>query len=340
LLDVEPVVSGLEQPVYVTHAGDDRLFVVEQPGQVRVIANGELLDTPFLDIVPLVNSNGFEQGLLSIAFHPNYATNGEFFVNYTRQPDGATIIARYRVSSDPNVADPNSAEVLLTIPQPERNHNGGLVKFGPDGYLYIGMGDGGGAGDRHGTIGNGQDPNALLGKLLRMNVETGEVSIWAMGLRNPWRFSFDRATGDLYIADVGQGDYEEINFQPASSAGGENYGWRIMEGAHCFDPGTGCDQTGLVLPVAEYNHAFGCSVTGGYVYRGSAYPWLNGVYVFADYCTGIVWSLARDASGAWDMQRRMDVSFTVSSFGEDLAGELYLTGHTDGTVYRLTSTSP
>ncbi len=339
-LSAEPIASGFTRPVYLAHTGDDRLFVVEQPGRVRVIQNGVVLDAPFLDIVSLVNSGANEQGLLSVAFHPDYASNGSFFVNYTRQPDGATIIARYRVLGDPNLADPNSAEVLLTIDQPEANHNGGLIKFGSDGDLYIGTGDGGGAGDRHGSIGNAQDPDSLLGKMLRMDVATGQVSTWAIGLRNPWRFSFDRATGDLYIADVGQNTYEEVNFQPASSSGGENYGWRIMEGLHCFDPGEGCDQTGLTLPVAEYDHSQGCSVTGGYVYRGLAYLWLNGLYFFADYCTGTVRSLERDGSGVWDMTRRLDVDFTVSSFGEDMAGELYLVGHNDGTVYRLTSTSP
>ena len=338
-LGVEPVASGFDEPVYVASAGDERLFVVEQPGRIRVIQDGAALETPFLDIRALVNSRGNEQGLLGVAFHPAYASNGEFFVNYTRQPDGATVIARYSVSGDPNAADPNSAEILLTIDQPEANHNGGLVAFGPDGYLYIGMGDGGGAGDRHGTIGNGQDPNALLGKMLRMDVDTGDVSIWAKGLRNPWRFSFDRVTGELYIADVGQGSHEEVNFQPASQ-GGENYGWRIMEGAHCFNPRQGCDQAGLVLPIAEYDHGSGCSVTGGYVYRGSQYPWLNGVYLFADYCSGIVWSLERDAGGRWIMTERLDVDFNVSSFGEDASGELYLVGHDDGVIYRLAATSP
>ncbi len=341
-LNVEPVASGFGRPVYLTHAGDDRLFVVEQAGRIWVIdaERGVVLDTPFLDIVPLVNSRANERGLLSVAFHPDYASNGLFFVNYTRNPDGATVIARYRVSGDPNIADPDSGEILLSIDQPEANHNGGLVKFGPDGDLYIGTGDGGGAGDRHGTIGNGQDPDALLGKMLRMDVATGDVSIWALGLRNPWRFSFDRATGDLFIADVGQNAYEEVNFQPASSSGGENYGWRIMEGAHCFNPREGCDPSGLTLPVGEYGREGGCSVTGGYVYRGSAYPWLDGLYFFADYCSGIVWSLERSGADEWEMAQQMDVDFTVSSFGEDRAGELYLVGHNDGTIYRLTSTSP
>lgn len=342
--------------MYVTHAGDERLFVVEQPGRIDVIANGERLETPFLDIVPLVNSRSNERGLLSVAFHPNYASNGLFFVDYTRVPDGATVIARYQVSDDPNVADLDSAEILLTIEQPEPNHNGGLLKFGPDGFLYIGMGDGGGAGDRHGPMGNGQNLNVLLGKLLRIDVDGGEPyaipdsnpfasqadarpEVWAYGLRNPWRFSFDRATGDLYIADVGQNAYEEVSFQPAASAGGENYGWRIMEGANCFGSAE-CDQSGLTLPIAEYSHDTGCSVTGGYVYRGETYPALAGLYFFADYCSGTIWSLEQTAAGEWEMVERLSVDFTVSSFGEDLTGEVYLTGHNDGTIYRLTSTAP
>ncbi|MGH9204833.1 MAG: PQQ-dependent sugar dehydrogenase, partial [Vicinamibacterales bacterium] len=305
--------------MYLAHTGDGsgRLFVVEQRGRIYVIENGRRLETPFLDLTSLVSATGYERGLLSIAFHSDYASNGLFFVDYTRQSDGATVIARYHVSDDPNVADSDSGEILLTIDQPEANHNGGLVKFGPDGYLYIGMGDGGGAGDRHGTIGNGQDPNALLGKMLRIDVNGGEPyaippsnpfangtnarpEIWATGMRNPWRFSFDRTTGDLFIADVGQSAYEEINFQPASSSGGENYGWRIMEGAHCFNPGSGCDQSGLTLPVAEYGRQGGCSVTGGYVYRGSALPEWQGVYFYADFCSGEVWGLLRNPDGNWE----------------------------------------
>ena len=356
-LGVEPVASGFERPTYVTHAGDDRLFVVEQAGSIWIIQDGAVLDVPFLSIASKVNSQAYERGLLSVAFDPDYASNGFFYVNYTRQPDGATVIERYQVSDNPGAADPDSGAVLLTIDQPEANHNGGQLQLGPDGYLYIGMGDGGGAGDRHGTIGNGQDLDALLGKMLRIDVNGGEPyaippsnpfvsrndarpEIWAFGLRNPWRFSFDRATGDLYIADVGQSAFEEIDFQPASSSGGENYGWRIMEGAHCFNPREGCDQSGLALPSAEYGREGGCSVTGGYVYRGSLYPWLDGVYFFADYCSGNVWSLERDASGQWNMTGQTRVNFNVSSFGEDEAGELYLVGHDDGTIYRLTSTSP
>ena len=339
-LGVEAVASGFVRPTYLTHAGDDRLFVVEQPGRIRIVRGGRVLDAPFLDIGAKVNSRANEQGLLSVAFDPAYTSSGLFYVNYTRQPDGATVVERYRVSDNPDAADPNSGEVLLSIDQPEANHNGGQLQFGPDGHLYIGMGDGGGGGDRHGTIGNAQDDTALLGKMLRMDVRSGDVSIWAKGLRNPWRFSFDRATGDLYIADVGQNAYEEVNFQSASSAGGENYGWRILEGLHCYNPQENCDGAGLTLPVAEYSHDSGCSVTGGYVYRGRAYPWLEGLYVFADYCSGMVWSLERSAPGEWVMTEVLEVRVTVSSFGEDAAGELYLAGHNEGAIYRLTSASP
>lgn len=342
LLDIEEVVSGLVQPVHIAHAGDGsgRLFVVEQPGRIRVIENGAVLDTPFLDIRDIVNNNAFERGLLSVAFHPDYASNGLFYVNYTQSPNGATSIDEFHVSDDPNVADPDSRRVLLTIPQPQVNHNGGQSAFGPDGFLYIGTGDGGGAGDQHGPTGNAQVPTVLLGKMLRMDVASGDVTVWAIGLRNPWRFSFDRQTGDLYIADVGQGNYEEVNFQAAPTTSGVNYGWRLMEGFHCFNPASDCDQSRLTLPIVEYDHTQGCSVTGGYVYRGSDYPWLDGLYFFADYCSGIVWTVERDVTSEWEMIERMDLSFAVSSFGEDEQGELYIADHGDGVIYRLTSTSP
>lgn len=346
---LKPVVAGgLQRPTDLTHAGDTRLFVVEQPGRIRLIENGQLLDRPFLDITGKVQNAGNEQGLLGLAFHPDYATNGQFFVDYTRQPDGATVIERYTVSrNDANLADAASAHVILTIDQPEANHNGGQLQFGPDGFLYIGMGDGGGAGDRHGAIGNAQNRQSLLGKLLRLDVTNQATyavpadnpfgdEIWAYGLRNPWRFAFDRATGDLYLADVGQNQYEEVDFQLAASPGGENYGWRIMEGLHCFNPPTGCDQTGLVLPVAEYSHADGCSITGGYVYRGTQYPQLNGQYFFADYCIGTIWSLQRDAAGTWQMTERLSPNIRISSFGEGADGELYVIDH-GGAVYQLTA---
>ena len=346
-LALEPVVEdGLVRPDYLTYAGDDRLFVVEQSGRIRIIKKGQLLDQLYLDITDKVTTDGNEQGLLSVAFHPDYAANGQFFVNYTRQPDGATVIERYTVSKDdPDRADDQSGRVILTIAQPEANHNGGQLQFGPDGYLYIGMGDGGGQGDQHGSIGNGQNLKALLGKILRIDVTNQDTyvipatnpfgtEVWAYGLRNPWRFSFDRASHDLYIADVGQNLYEEVDFQPASSKGGENYGWRIMEGLHCYSPGEGCDQTGLVLPVAEYSHDVGgCSVTGGYVYRGSKYPALQGAYFFGDYCSGIIWSLQRDGD-QWQMTKRLESGLRISSFGEDVDGEVYVIDH-GGAIYQL-----
>jgi glucose/arabinose dehydrogenase len=344
---LEPVFEGgLVRPTYLTHAGDDRLFVIEQPGRIRIIQDGQLLDRPFLDLTSKVLAQGNEQGLLSVAFHPDYAANGQFFVNYTRLGDGATVVERYTVSQlDPNQADGLSGKPLLVIAQPERNHNGGLNKFGPDGYLYIGMGDGGGAGDRHGAVGNGQDLDALLGKMLRIDVTNPDTyavppdnpfgdEIWSYGWRNPWRFSFDRATGDLYIADVGQNAYEEVHFQPAASAGGENYGWRIMEGLHCYAPRENCPTAGLVLPVAEYSHAEGgCSITGGYVYRGQQYPALTGQYFFGDYCTGYIWSLHREGD-QWVMTKRLESGASISSFGEDVNGEVYVIDH-GGAIYQL-----
>jgi glucose/arabinose dehydrogenase len=333
----------------LVHANDNsaRLFVTSKPGRIRIIANDQLLDRPFLDIADRVLGSSSERGLLGLAFSPNYMTDGFFYVDYTRQPDGATIIARYNVSKDdPNVADPNSEQILLKIDQPEPNHNGGQLAFGPDGYLYIAMGDGGGGGDQHGTIGNAQNLKTLLGKILRIDVRnTDQYSIppsnpfgdeiWAYGLRNPWRFSFDRSTGDLYIADVGQNTYEEIDFQPANDSGGENYGWRIMEGLHCFSPARGCDRANLTLPVAEYAHDQGCAATGGYVYRGQKYPQLNGLYFFGDYCSGLIWTLSRSPAGEWQMLKRLDSGFTISSFGEDQAGELYVLNFGDNSVYRL-----
>lgn len=346
-----PVVQGLRRPTHVTSAGDGsgRLFVVEQAGQVRIVRDGRLLPRPFLDIAALVGSRGNEQGLLSVAFHPRFAENGTFFVNYTNR-DGHTVVARYRVSrDDPDRAEPSSAAVLLTIEQPAANHNGGLVKFGPDGYLYIGTGDGGAAGD---PWNNGQRLDTLLGKLLRIDVDGAapyavpadnpmlnragaRPEIWAYGLRNPWRFSFDRATGDLFIADVGQNAWEEVHVQPAGSRGGENYGWKIMEGETCFRAEQ-CDQSGLELPIAVYGHgspAGGCSITGGYVYRGAAFPRLVGTYLYADYCSGNLWGLRASGAG-WSGALLGVLNIRPSSFGEDEAGELYLTDHGGG-LYRL-----
>jgi glucose/arabinose dehydrogenase len=354
-VSLDVVAQGFSQPTFVTSAGDGsgRLFVVEKQGSIRVIANGAPLPDPFLDIRSLVGSSGTEQGLLGLAFHPHFAENGRFFVMYTANnaPNGDNTIAEYHVSSDPNRADPNSGRVLLAIPDFAPNHNGGMLAFGPDGYLYAGTGDGGGAGDPQR---NGQNLQALLGKLLRLDVDGGapyaippdnpfagrqdaRPEIWAYGLRNPWRFSFDRATNDLWIADVGQNNWEEIDFQPAGSPGGQNYGWSIMEGMHCFRPATNCDQTGLTPPVAEYGHDLGCSITGGYVYRGQASPALTGVYLYGDYCSGRIWALYQTPDGAYHQAQLLQQNIQISSFGEDEAGEVYVAGLDTGTIYRLTA---
>ncbi|MGQ0572471.1 MAG: PQQ-dependent sugar dehydrogenase [Armatimonadota bacterium] len=344
---LQQMATDLSDPVFVTHAGDrsGRLFVVEQPGVVRIIRDGRLLSAPFLDIRRRVTSGG-EMGLLSVAFHPRYASNGRFFANYTSETGGLkTVIAEYHVS--PGNADVAGAteRVLLEIAQPFQNHNGGLNLFGPDGMLYIGMGDGGSAGD---PFNNGQRMEALLGKLLRIDVDGGSPyrvppdnpfvgragarpEIWALGLRNPWRFSFDRAIGRLFLADVGQNAWEEIDLIER----GGNYGWNIMEGAHCFRPATGCNTAGLRLPIAEYGRSGGCSVTGGYVYRGSRLPDLAGRYLFGDYCSGRLWSLHETSSGRWTMTQLMDTGLRISSFGEDQNGEVYLVDHSGG-IHLLT----
>jgi glucose/arabinose dehydrogenase len=342
--------GGLTHPVHITNAGDDsrRLFVVEQGGRIRIIRADTLLAAPFLDISDRVLSGG-ERGLLSVAFPPGFAASGRFYVNYTRQPDGTTVIARYHLTADPDVAAQSSEEILLFISQPFPNHNGGQLAFGPDGFLYIGMGDGGSGGDPRN---NAQNPGSLLGKLLRIDVESGAVTyavpstnpfiltsgyrpeIWALGLRNPWRFSFDRLTGDLYIGDVGQNLYEEVDFQPASSTGGENYGWKIMEASHCFQ-NPSCSSDGLVLPVAEYAHTTGdCSVTGGMIYRGQKYPGLQGVYLYGDYCSGRIRGLKRDG-GPFQNAILLDSAYIVTTFGEDETGNIYLADYASGTVYRV-----
>jgi len=347
----------LQSPVFVTGAGDDsgRIFIVEQAGRIRIVKNGVLLPAPFLDIRSLVASGG-ERGLLSVAFHPQFATNGVFVVDYTRASKtpaevGDTIIARYRATPSADVADRSSGQTLLAINQPQANHNGGLVQFGPDGLLYIGMGDGGSGGDQgagHAPEGNGQSLSTLLGKILRIEVDaTGSYrvpagnpnlgagarrEIWAYGVRNPWRFSFDRATGDLYIGDVGQDAWEEIDFQRAAFAGGANYGWPLWEATHRYRFGPA--PAGDTKPVAEYSHAGGqCSVTGGYVYRGTKIPALSGFYFFGDYCAGRIWSLVKfDAH--WRVTLVRDTTYQISSFGEDDSGELYVVDLA-GSVYRF-----
>lgn len=344
------VADGFSSPVYVTHApaDGDRLFVVERGGTIDIIRNGSVLGTPFLDIRDRVAAGG-ERGLLGLAFHPNYSANGAFFVYYT-DSNGDSRVSRFTVTGSPDMADPGSEDVLLTVAQPFSNHNGGMIAFGPDGMLYVGLGDGGSGGDPRG---NGQDSTTLLGSILRIDVDGGNPytvpadnpligatsargEIWAYGLRNPWRFSFDRVTGDLYIGDVGQGAWEEIDVQQASSSGGENYGWNVMEGTHCYG-GAQCDQGSMILPVAEYSHSEGCSVTGGYVYRGAALPELVGRYFYADYCGGWIRSFRMKGGAATDHQDHTAVLGTVSSiasFGEDSTGELYVVS-LDGAVYRL-----
>jgi glucose/arabinose dehydrogenase len=354
---LEPTASGFAQPVHVADANDGsgRLFVVERGGTIRIVEHGTVRPDPFLDITDIVESTGSEQGLLSVAFPPNYAESGQFYVYYTAHGGagvGDDTIARYRVSeSDPNVADRTSGTVLLAIPDERRNHNGGLLLFGPDGYLYAGLGDGGGGGD---PAGNGQNPRTLLGSILRIDVSArsdrpyaippdnpfadgaaGAPEIWVWGLRNPWRYSFDRLTGDLSIGDVGQGAIEEIDWLPTGQQAGVNLGWNVMEGTSCYGAET-CDQTGLTLPIAEYSHGQGCSVVGGYVYRGEASPALRGVYLFADYCSGLLWGLGRDQSGAWTMSKPIETGLNVSSFGEDAAGELYVVD-LGGGLYHLTA---
>lgn len=348
-LELRLVASGLNQPTDLAAApdGSGRLFVLERPGVIRVLERGQLLPTPFLDLRSLITASGQEQGLLGIAFHPSYAENGRFFVFYTAR-NGDNTVAEYRVSSDPRRADPATGRVLLAIPDFAANHNGGSLQFGPDGMLYIGTGDGGGAGDPQRTS---QNLGSLLGKLLRIDVDRGapyaippenpyvgrveaRPEIWAIGLRNPWRFSFDRQTGDLWIADVGQNALEEINFTPAGTPPPVNYGWSIMEGSQCFR-GPGCETTGLTLPVAEYGRGMGCSVTGGYVYRGRAFPQLTGVYFYGDYCSGRIWGLTRDGGGRWvTTEFLVDPTLRISSFGEDEAGELYLVD-LGGRVFQL-----
>jgi len=350
-LALAQLVTGLSAPSHIANAGDGsgRLFIVQQGGIIRLFKNGDLQPTSFLDIHTKVSCCG-ERGLLSVAFPPDYANKNHFYVYYTN-PGGNLVIARYGLTADPDVADPNSENIILTIAHPTfSNHNGGQLAFGPsDGYLYIGIGDGGSGGDPNN---NGQNTNVLLGKLLRIDVESGAIpyaipasnptitptpsrpEIWAFGLRNPWRFSFDRQTSDLYIADVGQDSYEEIDYQPAASVGGQNYGWHIMEGFHCYNA-TSCDPTGLTLPVLEYDHSAGnCSVTGGFVYRGLQFPRMQGLYFYADYCTGRI-SATRHSGAGWPNMQLYDAPFSITTFGEDEGGELFVADYSGGTIYAL-----
>jgi glucose/arabinose dehydrogenase len=342
------IADNFSRPVHITHSGDgsNTLFVAEQKGRIIAVRDGAVLAAPFLDISERVSCCG-ERGFLGMAFPPEYSKKNYFYVTYTDR-SGDTAVARYRVNTASGTADPKSEEIVLRVKQPYSNHNGGQIAFGPDGYLYIGMGDGGSGGDPHG---HGQNPASLLGKMLRIDVESGKTpygvpidnpfieskeyrpEIWAVGLRNPWRFSFDRKAGDLYIADVGQDRYEEIHFQPASSGGGENYGWNIMEGKHCYGS-SACDMSGLVMPVAEYKHSDGCSVTGGMVYRGKKFPKLEGIYLYGDYCSGRIWGLRKTKDG-WISALLKDTGFSITTFGEDENGELYVSDYENGTIYRI-----
>jgi glucose/arabinose dehydrogenase len=362
-IEFQEVASGLNKPVFITHANDGsgRLFIVEQGGRIRILKNGTLLETSFLDIGSIVKTTSGEQGLLGLAFHPSYGTNGKFFVVITAprtgDADGSVLTLRqYSVSAgNPDIADPNSGTTVLMIDHPNySNHNGGTIAFGIDGYLYWSTGDGGGAGDPNN---NGQNLTSLLGKILRIDVDTGspftvpasnpfygnpdssiKKEIWAYGLRNPWRMSFDRLTHDLYIADVGQSAREEIDFQVSSSTGGENYGWRVMEGSSCYNSPSGCDQNEKVLPIVEYDHTLGCSVTGGYVYRGELYSSLKGLYLFSDYCSGNIWAASQNG-GTWSASLITDTDFSITTFGEDELGELYLASFSDGRIYRVSAST-
>jgi hypothetical protein len=347
---LEPVATGLAQVTAIAHAGDGsgRLFVVLKAGRIVIRDDGGVRPTPFLNISTLVSTSG-ERGLLGLAFHPRYPESGFFYVFYT-DVAGNLAIARYARSADPNVANPASGVVLVSIPHPGfDNHNGGQLKFGPDGYLYIATGDGGGGGD---PGNNAQNRNRLLGKLLRIDVDGGfpyaiplanpfatgggAPAVWAYGLRNPFRFSFDRLTGDLFIGDVGENNWEEINFQPAGSPGGQNYGWRRMEGNHCLNPSSNCNDGTLVFPIIEYSHGNGCSVIGGYRYRGLSSDALLGSYFYGDFCSGRIWIANRNPGGSWTTVEALDTPHAISTFGEDETGELYVAAFgANGAVYRI-----
>lgn len=346
-IDLERIISGLSAPLLVTHAGDgsNRLFVVEQGGRVLIFEGGRLLGPAFLDLSSEIGSGG-EQGLLGLAFHPEFAENGFFFVNYTDRR-GDTVVSRFSVSGDPNRADGGSEVEVLSFRQPFSNHNGGHLAFGPDNYLYIASGDGGGGGDPQN---NGQDLGNLLGKILRIDVDGLPLAIppsnpfvgrsgardeiWVYGLRNPWRFSFDRDTGDIFIGDVGQSREEEIDFQPAASAGGENYGWKRKEGSLCFEPVSGCDDPSFSEPILVYGHGPHCSVTGGYRYRGRSNAALRGVYVFGDFCSGVIWGALPGSNGVWSAEILAQTRLSISSFGEDESGELYVVDR-GGSLFRV-----
>ena len=352
--------QGLGSPIGIENAGDDRLFVLERAGFVRIVtASGTLVNSPFLNIdSKVIATGGFsEQGLLGLAFHPDYTNNGYFFVHYT-DLDGDGQISRFSVmADDPDRADANSELKIMTIAQPYQNHNGGDLKFGPDGYLYIGLGDGGSGGDPQGF---GQQTTTWLGKMLRIDVNNSSVAqpyavpadnpfvsdanvldeIWSIGLRNPWRYSFDRETGDLYIGDVGQDAYAEVDMEPAGSAGGLNYGWRCYEGDHTYNTNNCADISTFEFPIHEYAHGSGignsCSITGGFVYRGCEYADLYGKYIYGDFCDGSMWLLSRDGTGAWsNVAANANVQGSWSGFGEGYDGSLYVASMLNGNLYKI-----
>lgn len=349
-LALTTVVSGLSGPLGLeSPPGDSRLFVVQQPGTIRIIENGALRSGNFLDIQSLVNFDGQEQGLLGLTFHPNYSTNRKFYVNYTRDsPSRQTVIAEFQTSaSDPNQADPNSERILMTVNQPFANHKGGQLVFGTDGFLYIGLGDGGDAGD---PLNNAQNLFSLLGKILRIGVDapftgslqyaipadnpfaggSGSPEIFAYGLRNPWRFSLEQGGTRIFVADVGQGNFEEVDILQK----GGNYGWRVMEGAHCFNPSTGCDTSNKVMPIAEYDHTIGIAVIGGYVYKGTAIPSLANKYIFGD-LTGKIFSLTEAPANTFTRSDLLTTNRMVSSLGQDAAGEVYVLDYGSGIILKL-----
>jgi glucose/arabinose dehydrogenase len=371
-LTLTPVVTDVENPMLLTVVpGDDsRLFVLERAGRVRIVKNGQLQADPFLDLSAVIATEG-ERGLLGFAFHPDYANNGLFYVHYsanaaanTPTGSGTAVIAEFKVSTDnPDVADPASERRLLTQADAESNHNGGMLEFGKNGLLYAAFGDGGGGGDMHGATGNGQNTSVLFGKILRLDVnarDAGEYGIpagnmtgdnvrpeiWSYGWRNPWRFSFDRCgDGDLYVGDVGQNTLEEIDFEPAGSPSGLNYGWRLMEAVNCFNPATNCNPNNipLVAPVTNYGRMVGQSITGGYVYRGSAIPALRGTYIYADYQSARFFTLRIENGAAVDEQEITDQLNPgseiggIASFGMDNSGEVYVLSHGEDTVYKITA---
>lgn len=356
ILELVEYATGFTKPVDIQHAGGNELYVVEQQGIIKIIdGDANVLSTPFLDITDRVNDGANERGLLGIAFHPDFTNNGFFYVNYTDNSGADTKISRFSIGASSLIADPDSEFVIMEFDQPANNHNGGGIKFGPDGYLYIGTGDGGSGGDPWGAIGNGQNTETLLAKMLRIDVDGGSPysiptdnpfvnnsnfldEIWAWGLRNPWRFSFDKETGDLWIGDVGQGEWEEIDFQLASSAGGENYGWKCKEGFETFSGNCG-GAANFTDPVHAYESttSVGRSVTGGFVYRGSEFPVLYGHYIYGDYVSGRIWSITPDGIGGWENIELLDFTNNqISSFGEDPNGELYMCAHGQGRIYKLT----